>query len=282
MYTLFPLIAAVLQASSFTLDKTVLGIRRVSYKTYTGASFPLLFVVTLAIFFIFRPPIPGGLFSPSTFFLLTVSVALTVVTNLLFYRALDSDKLGEIEALNLLHSISIIIFSSIIFADERNYAVVVPALVASIATLWAHWEKHHLEIARKTAPFLVWSIAAAPIGAAVSKVLLETWSPISLELIRTGVIAVIFLLIFYKDAIKISRKVFLLLIGTNILSATAWILFYTSYQRLGVVYTVLIFSLQPLLVYFFAVIFLKEKFHWKKFIAFMVVLASIAIARFIS
>ena len=50
----------------------------------------------------------------------------------------------------------------------------------------------------------------------------------------------------------------------------------TNYK---LVYTMLIFSLQPLLVYFASLFFLKEPFHWKKFVAFIVVLASIAAAQ---
>jgi len=69
------------------------------------------------------------------------------------------------------------------------------------------------------------------------------------------------------------------LIITNLLTTIAWILYYFSYQISGIIYTVLIFSLQPLLVYAASLIFLKEKFHWKKFAAFMITLAAIIISQ---
>lgn len=192
---------------------------------------------------------------------------------------MDADRLGEIETLGLLSAIPVIILSSVIFTDERNFFVLIPALLASLAIVWSHWERHHFQIAKKTSPFLIWTLLAAPAGAVISKVLLAAWNPISLRLVTDGVIAVILGPLFYKQERNISPRAFNLLVLTNILTSIAWILFYFSYQRSGIVYTTLIFSLQPLLVYFAALFFLRESFHYKKFAAFLVVLASIVIAQ---
>ncbi|MBI2175679.1 MAG: EamA family transporter [Parcubacteria group bacterium] len=238
-------------------------------------------MITLVIFFIFRPPLSFDLLAGNLWWLLLISVGMTIVTNLIFYRALDDDKLGEIQTLDLLHAIPIIIFASIIFADERNFLVIVPALVASSAVIWSHWEHHHFKIAKHTLPFLVWSLAAAPIGASISKILLANWNPVSLELVRSGAVALILGPLFVRYAQKISFKAFSLLLATNILTSIAWILFYFSYQRLGIIYTILVFSLQPLLIYLASVFFLKEPFHWKKATAFAIVLLSIGIVQII-
>jgi len=281
MTFLFPILAAILQAGSFTVDKVVLSIRRINFKTYTGVSFPLIFLITLVIFLIFRPPLSLDLFAGNLWWLLLISIGMTVATNLIFYRALDDDRLGEIQTLNLLSNIPIIIFSSVIFANERNFAVIIPALVASFVVIWSHTENHHFKIARHTLPFLVWSLSIAPIGALISKALLGSWNPISLELVRSGAVALILGPLFFKYASKISFKAFLLLLATNILTSIAWILFYFSYQRSGIIHTILIFSLQPLLVYLAAVFFLKERLQWKKTLAFAIVLLSIGIAQII-
>jgi drug/metabolite transporter (DMT)-like permease len=281
MNFLFPIFAAVLQAGSFTLDKVVLSIRRVSFKTYMGVSFPLIFIITLIIFLIFRPPLSSDLLSGNLLWLLLASIGMTITTNLMFYRALDDDGLGEIQTFDLLHNIPIIIFASIIFTDERHYTVIIPALIASLAVIWSHWEHHHLKIAKKTAPYLIWTLIAAPFGASISKTLLDSWNPISLELVRSGALAIIIGPLFFRFAQKIPLKGFLILLGTNVLTTVAWILFYFSYQRSGIVYTILIFSIQPLLVYFASLLILKEKLHWKKVAAFAVVLISIIFAQVI-
>jgi uncharacterized membrane protein len=276
---ILPILAAVLQAGSSTLDKAILSIRRVNFKTYTGVSFPLIFFITLIIFFLFRPPLSFSLLSGNLWWLLIIVVLITIITNLIYYRALDADCLGEIQTINLVQNIPIIIFASIIFADERKFIVIIPALIASLAIIWSHWERHHFKMAKFTLPFLFWSLSMAPLGALISKVLLVNWNPISLELVRTGAVALILGPLFLKYEQKINLKTFLLLLATNILTSVAWIFYYFSYQRSGIIYTVLIFSLQPLLVYLASVFFLKETLKWKKAVAFAIVLISIAIAQ---
>lgn len=279
MNSLFPILAAVLQAGSFTIDKLTLSIKQVTYKTYTGVSFPLIFAVTFVIFLIFRPPLNSEFFKGNLGLLIFASIILSIITNLIFYRALDDDKLGEIETLDIFSRVTIILFSGLIFTDERNLFLIIPALIASLAIIWSHWEHHHFKIARYTLPFFLWSIITAPIAASISKILLQSWHPISLEFVRSGALAIFLGPMFFKYSKHVPIKALHLLILTNILTSIAWILFYFSYQRSGIVYTILLFSLQPLLVYFSAVFFLKEKFILKKALAFVIVLASITIAQ---
>lgn len=274
MSFLFPIVAAFLQASSLTLDKLVLEIKGVNFKTYTGVSFPLIFLVSLLIFFVVRPELSWAVFADTWLFVL-ISVLMSLVTNLFFYRALDDDKLEEIETLHLLNIFPLILFTSLIFAEERNFWVIIPAMISGAAIFWSHWNRNHFKIAKHTAPYLLWSLCVAPFGASVSKILLEHWNPISLELVRSGALAIILGIMFFKQVEKVSFRTFLMLVLTNILTSIAWILVFFSYQQSGVIYTVLIFSIQPLLVYFASAIFLKEPLKWKKSVAFFIVLASI-------
>ncbi len=282
MPALFPILAAFLQAASFTLDKAILSIRKIDFRVYTGISFPLIFFINLVIFAIIRPPFSNELLYGKLFWWLVASIFMTIISNLIYYKALDHDKLNEIEAIGLLTAFPIIIFSGIFFTDERNLFIILPAIIASLAIVWSHWSGGHFLIKKDTLPFLLWALTLAPLSAAVSKILLEVWNPISLELLRSGVVAAVLIPLFQKKIEKASDRAMLLLIVTNILTSIAWILFYFSYQRSGIVYTMLLFSIQPLLVYMAAVFFLKEKFEHKKFMAFLIVLASIAIAQFFS
>lgn len=282
MFIFLPLAAALLQASSLLLDKTILSIRRMNFGLYTGAGFPLYFLMVGLFFLVIRPPLDIIYFSGNLGLLLILSIALAAGTNFVFYRALESDHLGELESLGLLQSIPTILFSSFIFPDERHYALIIPALIASSAVVWAHWKKHHFAMARATIPFLVWILVAAPVGAATMKTLLATWNPISLEFFRSGALALIFAYLFFRKPRLIPSRVIPPLLLTNFLSASAWILFYISYQRLGIVHTLLLFSLQPLLVYFGSLFFLKEALEWKKTVAFVIVIAAIGAAQALS
>ena len=273
--------AAVLQAASFTLDKVVLSLKRVTYKTYIGVSFPMIFMINLIIFLIFRPPFSLSLFAGKYLYLIILTIILTIITNLLFYRALDADKLSEMQTLSLLSTIPLIIFTSIIFASERNFLIIFLALIASSSVIWAHWQRNHFQIAKKTKLFLFWTLLISPFGGIIIKTLLEVWNPISLELVRAFALSVILGPIFFKHARKAKLKTISLLIIVNLLTSVAWILYFFSYQKLGIIQTVLIFSLQPLLVYFASIIVLKEKIHWKKLVSFLIILVAIVVARMV-
>lgn len=245
-----------------------------NFKTYTGVSFPLIFLVNLIVFWIIEPEFSWQILG-QTWIWVAVSILMTLVTNIMFYRALDDDKLEEIDTLHLLNVFPVILFTSLIFTEERNFFVIIPAVISSAAIAWSHWNRNHFRIAKHTLPYLIWSLMMAPFGAPITKVLLETWNPISLELVRTGVLGLILALMFFKQVEKVSFHTFLMLVLTNILTAIAWILFYYSYQQSGVIFTILIFSIQPLLVYIASVVFLKERLNWKKALAFFIVLCSI-------
>lgn len=279
MNALLPLLAAVFQASALTFDKVILSIRGVTFRGYIGTSFAVSFGIVLAIFLVVRPPLHIGLFADFRWAMVLVSSAIGIGGNLLFYRALDGDRLGEIQTLDLLPHVPVIIVSSIVFSDERNLFVLVPALVASLAILWSHWEHHHLAILRYSLSFLLFSLISAPVAASFSKILLETWHPVTLDLVRSGAMAMVLTPLFSRQLARVTTRAFLFLLVTNALTTVAWLLFFFSYQRSGIVYTLLLFSLQPLLVYLASLIFLKEPFHVKKFIAFGVVLAMIVSAQ---
>jgi drug/metabolite transporter (DMT)-like permease len=282
MSLIFPIGASVLQAASYTLDKVTLSVKKVTYKTYLGISFPLIFFITLIIFFIFKPPLSLSLFSGRALYLMIISVILIIIANLIFYRTLKSEKISEVETISLLGQITLIIFTGFIFASERNFIIIFLALLSSFSVIWAHWRKDHFQIAKKTKLYLFWTLIISPFTMIITKILLETWNPISLELVRTGLVAVVFGPLFLRYEKKASFKAILLLIATNVLTAIAWILYFFSYQQFGIIQTVLIFSIQPLLVYFASIFLLKEKLHWKKLASFFIILASIIISRLIS
>ena len=280
MDILTPIASAILQASSVTLDKIILNIKKVTYKTYTGISFPLILLINLIIFLIFRPEISSPMFSILLIFLIILSSASAIIGNLFFYKALKSDCLNEMEAVVLFTNIPLILFTALFFSSERNYLIIVLALIASLAIIWSHWKNHHLKFAKPVLPYLIFALIISPFRGIISKVLLQTWSPISLQL-ATSILPALFFFIFFFKSVKRTpnKKAFFLLLATNILTSIAWILYFFSYQRIGVIQTVLIFSLQPLLVYFSSILIIKEKFHWKKFLAFMIILGCIAISQ---
>lgn len=117
-------------------------------------------------------------------------------------------------------------------------------------------------------------------SAAISKELLAVWNPIALEMVRTGALAALFLFSFRNAIDKIAPKALGLLVVTNILTTVAWVLFFFGFQRLGIVHTLLLFSLQPFLVYLSSIFVLKERPSRKRIVGFVIVLVSIGVAEF--
>lgn len=270
-----------MQSASYTLDKTILSIKKVSYKTYLGVSFPLLFIADLVIFTIFGLKITPELFIGNLGWLLGASIILSIGSNFIFYFALEEDTLGEIETFALLAPIPTVIFSSLVFPDERNVILVALALFASFIVAITHIENYSLNIKKKTLIMLGWFFMVIPFSAGISKVLLQSWSPVALELVKDGVAAAVLGGIFWKEAKKVSKEGFPLLLATNGISSIAWILYFTSFQKFGIVYTALLFSIQPSLTYLSSVVFLKEKLRWKRVVGFAVVLAAAVAAQII-
>jgi len=282
MGILSPLIASLLQAMSYTFDKAALNVRRIDWKTYTSVSFPLLMLFDALFLFIVHPAIDWGMLGGLAGIFVAVTIITGFITNTLYYRALDEDNLHELQTWGVFIAIPTLIVTSILFADERNLVVLIPALIATAAVTWSHLGRgNRLAIQPKTAAFIGWMLIATPATVGMSKVILQSWNPILLELVRDSSLALIFWVAVSKGISHVNRKAWSYLLATNMFSSAAWILYYYGYQQLGVVHTMLLFSLTPVRTYLFALVFLREKFLPRRIVAFVIVLGCIAAAQFL-
>ncbi|MEK7520095.1 MAG: DMT family transporter [Patescibacteria group bacterium] len=280
MNPLFPVIAAVLEAASLTLDKFILSMHRMHYQAYIGAGFPLFLCALLALFFIIRPPLTDDMFTGKLLLLLALAVCVALGTNLLYYRALKNDHLNEMQTVDLLFGIPAVLYAKLIFPDEKGVLILLLALVASAAVVWSHWEHHHFRVARRTLPYLLWIVTLAPFSAIATKELLAVWHPVALLLVTYGIATVLLTPYLFRHIRQVPGKAWPFMALTSFLTAISITLYYFSYQNFGVIYTMLIFALQPFLVYFAAFFFLKEQMHRKKIIAFFIILSAIIVAQF--
>jgi transporter family protein len=275
-----PLFAAILQATSFTFDKAALRVKRIDWQTYTSISFPLLMLFDALFLLIVRPAIAWNTLGGMAGVFVAVTIIAGFITNTLYYRALDDENLHELQTWSVFLGIPTIIVTGILFTDERNLVVLIPALIAIAVVTWSHLQENHgLAIRPKTMAFIGWMFVAAPALASMNKVILGTWNPILLELVRDSSLAFIFWLFVFKGIKHVNGKAWAFLVATNICSSAAWILYYYGFQKLGVVETMLVFSLQPVLTYGFSLVFLREKLRSRQLIAFVVVLGCIAAAQ---
>lgn len=278
MYIVAPFIAAFSQAGSATLDKLIISKQGVGFKLYLVASFFLVFLITLPFFIAF-----GRIGKEATEIywigLLIAGVILGSAINFLFYFGLEHQTLTEIQPVRLLAPIFTIILASIVFKEERNSIVILLAILASLTLIWSHIEKRHLTLNKYLLPILLYSVVVSPVGTVVTKQLLTVYSPFAFEFIKSGLVFLV-LLFFMRTSFKaLNRENVGYLVATNILTTICWILVFYSYTWIGVVRTVLILTLYPMLVYIFARIFLKEKLYWKNIVATIIILICVVYAQ---
>lgn len=279
-----PIIAAILQSISYLLDKIILDKQKINSSAYLGLSFPMIFFINLAFLFGAGEKINADLFSGETVSLLIASAILIILGNIAYYRALQDDFLEELQIIDIAGRIPFVLGIAIFFTDERNFIFIALSILASISMLWSHLDHGKFEIKKKTLPFLAWSLFIPPFAASISKILLISWNPIALEVVRSGMVMLVLNPLFFnsaKSAKNLNLFSFSTIVLANILSTAAWILFYFSAKMSGFIYTGLIFSLQPMLTYFGSIILLKEPLNWKKTVAFAIIIAAIALSELI-
>ena len=137
--------------------------------------------------------------------------------------------------------------------DERKPIILGLIILVSIVVVWSHWEKHHFKIAKRTSYYLIWIVTIAPFSPLAIKELLVVWHPVALTAIISAITTLLLAPIYLKYAPRTSPKAFLTLLVISIFNGLATIFYYFSYQVSGIVLTMLLFSLQPILVYFASV-----------------------------
>ena len=281
MNLLLPLAATILQTASAVVDKIILSKRKLPYETYIAYSFPMIFIVNALLMILFAPPFGAYLFTNTTIMLLAADIIIIVGANIFYYKLLKKESLSETYTIGLLSNIPSVLVVGLFFASERSPLTLILALISVGVLAAAHYKNGRLFVSKKEAAYAIWTLAIFPFGAVISKQLLFTWSPISLEFVRGGLVTAVMLFFYARYLKSVDLKTMMLLITTNAVSAIGWIYYFFSYQQSGVVFTILVISLQPLLVYFASVFLLKEKLEMKKFMAFCIIVLSIIVVEII-
>lgn len=279
MNLLLPIFSAVFYAGSQILDKLAMFRRKVRPASYIAVNFYIGFGLAIALLLFWRMPFSYELFRDNLWLLFLISVFASIAVNLTFFRSLASDDLGEIKTLDLLRVLPVIFVSSAIFEDERNVVMILLAFIASLAIVWSHWEAKHFKITGPALSFLLVGFVTAPISAVAAKELLRVWNPILLSLANISAAAIFLTPIFLRKAPKMSAGNFSIAGLSAILGLAGGVFLFFSYKYFGIIYTVLLMSLEPLLTYFSALLFLKEKINRKKLTAFFIVLIAIILAQ---
>ncbi len=279
---ILPIIAAIASGGGLVIEKVVLKTRKVGPRLYQTAGFLAIILIMIPFIFFFWKLDPAALSLTNILIMLAV-VAGSVIANVFVFYSLKWEKVSHIEPARLLEPLFVILLAigfSYLFGEtlfERNTAVIIPAIIASLALVASHIKKHHLEFNKYFIAAILGSLFFA-LELVVSRLILDFYSPMSFYFIRSFLVLLVSYLIFRPNFNRLPKKA-----RWEILAAGAiWIVFrvlmYYGYIELGVIFTTLMLMLGPIFIYLFAWKFLGEKPGWRNLGAAVVIIAAVLYA----
>jgi len=277
-----PILGALALASGTLLERMVLKKRQINTKLYLVAMFLATTLVMLPIIYFFWGMQSEALLLKNIL-IFGLVIAISIIANLFLFYSLKWEKLSNLEPALILEPLFVILLAivfSFIFGTglyDRNYNVIIPAVIAAGALVLSHIKKHHIKFNKY---FLAAALGSLFFGLEliITRLILDFYTPISFYFLRCSVIAVISLIIFRPNFKYFNQKTDLLII----LTAAFWVAYraivYWGYIELGIVFTTLMVMLGPVFVYIFAHFFLKEKLHWRNILAAIVIICCVVYA----
>jgi len=277
-----PIIGSVLEGAGNIIDKKIVITHNVNYKNCTVYGFLALVLVMLPLTFFFWEIKPEAY---SILNLLTfISVILSsIFANLLAFFSLKRENVTELEPIRLMQPLFTVLlafifsFFFIAYATERNYSILILALIASIALIASHVKKHHLVLNKYIMAAILASFFFA-IELVISKAILPYYSSLTFYFLRCLFIFLIAAFIFHPSISSIKTKTKILMLISGIIWVIYRLILYYGYLSLGIVFTTILFILSPIFIFLFARIFLKEKIYLRQIIASIIIIACIIAA----
>ncbi|MEK6926815.1 MAG: DMT family transporter [Nanoarchaeota archaeon] len=273
---ILPFVGAFLEATGVIIEKRMLKLRGLNFKNYTVFSFLAIVLVSIPfLFFTWR--LDSGAFEEGHLLILGAVILCSILANLLVYYALKREDVTQLEPIWLMQPLFTVLFAVLFYPAERNGFLFFLAMIAGFVLIISHLKRSHLYFNRYLVAGTLGSLFFA-IELVLSKSILEFYSPFTFYFIRCLGIFIITLLLFRPSVKVLNGKLSLwfLLIGL------LWVLYraiiYYAYGNIGIVLTTMVFILSPVLMYIFAVLFLKEKPSLKQTISMIIILICVALA----
>lgn len=268
------LTGAILSAITLVIQKFILSTQKVNYKTFNAVVFSFLFIFSLLAFPKFGWIKPEA-FSAYYLILVGLMIAVAAAWNILLTISLQKEQMVEFELIAMAQPLVTIVFGSLIFASERNWQILLLAIIASLALIISHLRKDHIYF-DKYARYLLLAILLMSVEFLLIKILLAVYSPVALYMIRTFLIAIVFWIFVTPPLETVKLKNLASMGGVAALAVIQMVLIYTAIETKGLVYTTLFLILSPVLVYAFSILLFKERMKLRTAVCIIVILFCIA------
>ena len=276
-----PVLGAIALAGGTIMERIVLKIKKVGVELYQTASFLAIIISLLPLLYFFWRIDPAAM-EPKSIVLFFLVIFFSTIANLLVFYSLKGEKVGNLEPARVLEPLFVILLAIVFsfFAEnlyERNFKIIIPALVASLALILSHIKKYHLQFN----PYFVAAIIGSfffALELVISRLVLDFYSPVTFYFLRSLSIFLLSLLIFRPNFKKLDKGVRWQIFLTGIIWVIYRLIIYYGYLKVGVIFTTLLLMLGPIFIYLMAYFILKEKISWQNFATAIVIISSVAYA----
>jgi len=276
-----PFLGALALGAGTILERILLRKKKLGIKLYQTASFLAIVLLMIPLLYFFWKFDSGALGLKNILIFFGI-IAVAVVANFFSLYSIQGEKVSITEPARILEPLFVILLTMIfglfiVGFQESNAKIMIPALIAAIAVIFPHIKKEHLHFNKYFIAAIFGSLFFA-LELVLSKLILEFYSPITFYFLR-GLFVFIASFILFKPKLKsLDKKVSL-----NILFiAGIWIIYriavYFGYLNYGIIFTTLITMLAPIIIYFLASKFLKEKLNWKNIISSVIIVTCVIYA----
>lgn len=276
-----PILGALTLAAGTIFERLVLRNRKIDIKLYQVASF-FAIILSLIPFLYFFWRLDAAALQIKNIIIFFSVVFFAVIANLLVFYSMKWEKVSNLEPARVLEPLFVILLALVfsLFAKglyDQNSRVVIPAIVAALALIFSHAQKHHLRFNKYFIAAILGSFFFA-LELVISRLVLDFYSPISFYFLRSSAIFLISLALFKPNFKKLNTKIKWEIFITGVIWMIYRVIIYYGFVKIGVIFTTLLIMLGPIFIYIFAHFFLKEKIGWRNFVAAIIIVASVIYA----
>ncbi len=284
MMYILPVIASIALASGFIFQKIILRYKKVDIKLFQTATF-LAVVILMLPFLYFFWKLDVAALSTKNLVIFGLVILFSMFANIFTFYSMKWEKVSNLEPAKMLEPLFTILLAILFsfFAEglyDRNFKVIIPAIIAGLTLVFSHAKKHHLQFNKYFIAAIIGAFFFA-LELVTSRLILDHYSPLTFYFLRGVSIFLLSLLIFRPNFKNLGKKPSIYVMITGAIWIIYRVIVYYGYLTLGVIFTTLIVMLGPIFVYLFARIFLKEKVSKRNIIASGIIILCILYALFV-
>jgi drug/metabolite transporter (DMT)-like permease len=274
-----PFIAALSVGAATVIDKVGLSKKAIPVKQYVPFLFLYLFFFTAL-----ATPFLGRLnwnliVAPQFLFLFLIMIVLAIAWNIFYYESLQKEKLFEFETIVMLAPLVTIVLSWLFFPETWDARIGIVAIIAALALVWSHWDKHHLKLSHYSLNMVVAVVMMAMEDIIATEMLRDqVASPVGLYAVRTLILFGFFFAYYRPEVRRIGRSTLNVISVSGLLGALSMVLKYYGYQKIGIPFTALVMLAAPMAVYIGSATVIHERMKWKVVAAALIIAVAIVYA----